>query len=209
MAAPQNAHYWHVFNHYRRYTADDAEAHRLTAAYVAGNAQPNPVRARTTFAPLYITLGVILVICFGGFGLVGVLGAIGANTPDPAPSATAAANDVNATPSADATSASATPTPSAAKPTTRAPSPPASRAAAPPAGNNGGGSSHGGGGSANGGGSCPADHYINSDGHCVPRPVQAPAPPPGATAQCNDGSYSFSEHHQGTCSHHGGVRRWL
>jgi hypothetical protein len=31
----------------------------------------------------------------------------------------------------------------------------------------------------------------------------------GATAQCRDGSYSFSEHHRGTCSHHGGVASWL
>jgi len=27
----------------------------------------------------------------------------------------------------------------------------------------------------------------------------------GATAQCNDGSLSFAAHHQGACSHHGGV----
>jgi hypothetical protein len=27
----------------------------------------------------------------------------------------------------------------------------------------------------------------------------------GATALCNDGTLSFSAHHQGTCSHHGGV----
>ena len=33
--------------------------------------------------------------------------------------------------------------------------------------------------------------------------------PPGATAQCRDGTYSFSLHHSGTCSHHGGVARWL
>src|SRR5438093_10753380 len=33
--------------------------------------------------------------------------------------------------------------------------------------------------------------------------------PPGATAQCRDGTYSFSQHHSGTCSHHGGVARWL
>lgn len=33
--------------------------------------------------------------------------------------------------------------------------------------------------------------------------------PPGATAQCRDGSYSFSLRHSGTCSHHGGVARWL
>ena len=33
--------------------------------------------------------------------------------------------------------------------------------------------------------------------------------PPGATARCNDGTYSFSQHHSGTCSHHGGVAVWL
>jgi uncharacterized protein DUF3761 len=35
------------------------------------------------------------------------------------------------------------------------------------------------------------------------------APPPSATAQCRDGTYSFSQHRSGTCSHHGGVARWL
>jgi hypothetical protein len=41
----------------------------------------------------------------------------------------------------------------------------------------------------------------------------APAPAPaasvttgdGATARCNDGTYSYAAHHQGACSHHGGV----
>lgn len=33
--------------------------------------------------------------------------------------------------------------------------------------------------------------------------------PDGATAQCNDGTYSYSLHHSGTCSHHGGVANWL
>jgi len=33
--------------------------------------------------------------------------------------------------------------------------------------------------------------------------------PPGATAQCKDGTYSYSQHHSGTCSHHGGVAVWL
>jgi hypothetical protein len=37
----------------------------------------------------------------------------------------------------------------------------------------------------------------------------AAPPPPGATARCRDGSYSFSRHHSGTCSHHGGVAVWL
>lgn len=56
---------------------------------------------------------------------------------------------------------------------------------------------------------CGADSYINSRGHCVPRPRRASAPPTGATAQCRDGTYSFSESRRGTCSHHGGVARWL
>lgn len=34
-------------------------------------------------------------------------------------------------------------------------------------------------------------------------------PPPGASAQCSDGAYSFSTGHGGTCSHHDGVLRWL
>ncbi|MFF0433934.1 DUF3761 domain-containing protein [Streptomyces sp. NPDC004327] len=33
--------------------------------------------------------------------------------------------------------------------------------------------------------------------------------PTGATAQCNDGTYSYSAHRRGTCSHHGGVAVWL
>jgi len=52
--------------------------------------------------------------------------------------------------------------------------------------------------------------YRSSDGHWVPSPQQSPnGPPAGASAQCNDGTYSFSRHHSGTCSHHGGVRRWI
>jgi uncharacterized protein DUF3761 len=37
----------------------------------------------------------------------------------------------------------------------------------------------------------------------------ATAAPPGATARCVDGTYSYSQHHSGTCSHHGGVAQWL
>jgi hypothetical protein len=41
----------------------------------------------------------------------------------------------------------------------------------------------------------------------VPAPAPAPAVAPGngATALCNDGTYSYAAHHQGACSHHGGV----
>jgi Protein of unknown function (DUF3761) len=40
-------------------------------------------------------------------------------------------------------------------------------------------------------------------------PAATAAPPAGATALCRDGTYSFSKHRSGTCSHHGGVARWL
>jgi Protein of unknown function (DUF3761) len=33
--------------------------------------------------------------------------------------------------------------------------------------------------------------------------------PTGATAQCKDGTYSHAKTHQGACSHHGGVAKWL
>ena len=33
--------------------------------------------------------------------------------------------------------------------------------------------------------------------------------PAGATALCRDGTYSFSQHHSGTCSYHRGVAQWL
>ncbi|HKH47227.1 MAG TPA: DUF3761 domain-containing protein [Thermoanaerobaculia bacterium] len=53
--------------------------------------------------------------------------------------------------------------------------------------------------------------YINSSGEWVPSPTwtEDGRPPAGASAQCRDGSYSFSRSRRGTCSHHGGVARWL
>jgi len=41
--------------------------------------------------------------------------------------------------------------------------------------------------------------------------AEAPPPPllPAVTAICNDGTYSYSQHAQGTCSWHGGVRQWV
>lgn len=51
--------------------------------------------------------------------------------------------------------------------------------------------------------------YVNSDGNTVHSPAYSNSVPQGATAQCGDGSYSFSQHRQGTCSHHGGVLQWL
>lgn len=56
---------------------------------------------------------------------------------------------------------------------------------------------------------CGPDTYVNVSGNCVHRPVEANRPSAGATAKCNDGTYSFSQHRRGTCSHHGGVAVWL
>lgn len=53
--------------------------------------------------------------------------------------------------------------------------------------------------------SCANGTYINTAGQDVCRPFAATTPPAGATAQCGDGSYSFSQNRQGTCSAHGGV----
>jgi len=52
---------------------------------------------------------------------------------------------------------------------------------------------------------CKAGYYENVSGHCIHRPSSSPA---GATARCRDGTY-YSEHASGTCSHHGGVSRWI
>jgi hypothetical protein len=54
-------------------------------------------------------------------------------------------------------------------------------------------------------------HYRARTGQEVHSPArttddQAPAT---ASAKCRDGSYSFSQHRRGTCSHHGGVQSWL
>src|ERR1043165_4487681 len=51
--------------------------------------------------------------------------------------------------------------------------------------------------------------YVNVDGVRVPSPVFSERKPDGATARCGDGSYSFSQHRRGTCSHHGGVAEWF
>lgn len=56
---------------------------------------------------------------------------------------------------------------------------------------------------------CKAGYYKNVSGHCVKRPTKSASAPAGATAKCRDGSYSFSEHASGTCSHHGGVAVWI
>ena len=55
----------------------------------------------------------------------------------------------------------------------------------------------------------PPRFYTNKDGQRIQSPTCSETVPPGATAQCRDGTYSFSQHRRGTCSHHGGVARWL
>lgn len=55
----------------------------------------------------------------------------------------------------------------------------------------------------------PIRYYQNSDNHTIQAPSHYNKLPEGATALCRDGSYSFSQHRQGTCSGHGGVARWL
>lgn len=54
----------------------------------------------------------------------------------------------------------------------------------------------------------PNGYYENTYGNEVPRPYVAPSIPAGASAQCADGTYSFSQSRRGTCSHHGGVATW-
>lgn len=58
-------------------------------------------------------------------------------------------------------------------------------------------------------GSGSGDTYVNVDGNTIHSPVTASSAPPGATAKCKDGTYSFSQHHSGTCSGHHGVAEWL
>jgi hypothetical protein len=54
--------------------------------------------------------------------------------------------------------------------------------------------------------SCQRGYYKNASGKCVQSPSKDPS---GATAKCRDGTYSYSQHASGTCSHHGGVARWI
>ena len=54
-------------------------------------------------------------------------------------------------------------------------------------------------------------HYVNRNGQEVHAPAHSKTGvvPAGATAKCRDGTFSFSQHRSGTCSHHGGVSNWL
>jgi predicted RNA-binding Zn-ribbon protein involved in translation (DUF1610 family) len=54
---------------------------------------------------------------------------------------------------------------------------------------------------------CNNNYYVNSSGHFVHSP-SCGEERQRRTAECRDGSVSFSEHHRGTCSSHGGVAHW-
>jgi Protein of unknown function (DUF3761) len=134
---------------------------------------------------------------------VAAVTAAGCSAPDRSTPAVVPAATVAASPSATAAVTFSPPAPAASAaignevpawvPTTTA----------PPGQRTGTGTSGSGGRS--GSGSCGTDYYRNSDGQCVHRPADRPA---GATARCKDGTYSYSTHRQGTCSHHGGVAVW-
>jgi Protein of unknown function (DUF3761) len=51
-------------------------------------------------------------------------------------------------------------------------------------------------------------HHVAAPVHHAPA-APAPVNPGGPTAECRDGTYSYSQHHQGTCSHHHGVAIWF
>ncbi|HMF43142.1 MAG TPA: DUF3761 domain-containing protein [Polyangia bacterium] len=80
-------------------------------------------------------------------------------------------------------------------------------------------SHHGGVASGEMGGSAPAEAAPpaappSTQGRSAPpssRPESPSAPPKAGqpTAKCKDGSMSYSSHHSGACSHHGGVVEWL
>ena len=52
-------------------------------------------------------------------------------------------------------------------------------------------------------------YYTDIDQHVVQAPTRYTIAPANATALCWDGTYSFSHHSRGTCSRHGGVKKWL
>jgi hypothetical protein len=55
------------------------------------------------------------------------------------------------------------------------------------------------------------NYYTNVNGNSVHSPAYSDdgSVPAGASAQCRDGTYSFSQNRRGTCSGHGGVAEWI
>ena len=56
---------------------------------------------------------------------------------------------------------------------------------------------------------CRPGYYRSTDGSLVHGPTRnANAAYGPVTADCRDGTHSYSHHHSGTCSGHGGVATW-
>jgi hypothetical protein len=176
----------------------------------------------------------LLVGVGGFFGLIVILGVIGAIVGSPASKKTAVSAKTVATavttsatpttaPAASPTTPSPTPTTPSPTPsptrTTPSPSPkPSPTHAKPkpspthvyvapkpkPAPTHTVASSSGGGSGGSSGGTSTATCAAHTVGTCA-----ADSPhPAGAMAQCNDGAYSYSSSFRGTCSRHGGVMYW-
>jgi hypothetical protein len=148
------------------------------------------------------------------FGLWGVLAVIvslimvgsTAPTPTPAPSVQGATIEASLTPASETIQeASPSPLPSPAEVVSPKPSPtlaptskpsPVKTATPTPSSNSG---------------LSNDNTYTNSAGSTVHSPAYTNdgGVPAGASAQCGDGTYSFSQSRRGTCSHHGGVAKWL
>jgi Protein of unknown function (DUF3761) len=56
---------------------------------------------------------------------------------------------------------------------------------------------------------CSKGYYKAASGDCVHKPVCTPSPPPGATGQCVDGCFTFSEdpNDDDTCHGRGGLQK--
>lgn len=56
----------------------------------------------------------------------------------------------------------------------------------------------------------PVNKIVANGTYVAPPPQVDPpmTPGDGATAMCNDGTYSYAANHRGACSHHGGVSIW-
>jgi hypothetical protein len=56
---------------------------------------------------------------------------------------------------------------------------------------------------------CSKGYDKAASGDCVHKPVCAPSPPPGATGQCADGCFTFSEdpNADDTCHGRGGLQK--
>jgi hypothetical protein len=52
-------------------------------------------------------------------------------------------------------------------------------------------------------------HFFSFFGHGTHRLASSKSVPDRATAECNDGTYSFDKNEQDACFNHGGVKQWL